>query len=286
MTAHSFKNIKIVFATKHGKGAAAQESFNRVLSAQIQPLEIESDALGTFSGEIERQGSMLDALRGKIQLARLLTNERFVIVSEGSFSSPFGAGIAGIIQGIEVLMLHDALTGAEIVEEYISFDTNYARTSVTSLDQLHSFLEQISFGTHGLVLSPAGMPLQHNVKKGITTLREAESTFAQQRLDSPTQSVIAISDMRAHLNPTRMRAIQACCQLLAARLATCCPACGCGGFGLTAAIPGLPCEECASPTQRARAEQHTCPFCGYKMELPRADGKKVASAAECDWCNP
>ena len=164
--------------------------------------------------------------------------------------------------------------------------TPTTRRRCSTTQQLKNFLDQISFGSHALAVYPAGLPLHGNVSKGITTWAEAESTFTTKRAASPTHSVIAMSDMRAHLNPTRMLAIKSCCELLATRLNTLCPACGSGGFGLIATIPGLPCQECGHPTRRARGEKHFCPFCRHSEERPRADGRTIALAAECDWCNP
>lgn len=280
----SFQDSHITFATNHGKSEAAREPFARILNATITPLTINSDTLGTFTGEVERPGSMLDALRGKVRLARQLSDARWVLVSEGSFSSSDGFGL--VVHGIEMLMLHDALTGAEIVEQHISYDTNYATATLKSREELESFLTRISFGSHGLVLYPGGAPLDGNVKKGIKDRAEAETVLQEHLTTSPQHAVIAMSDMRAHLNPTRMKAIRACCELLAQRLNTRCPSCGSGGFGLVAALPGLPCEECGTPTQRAKGERHACPFCSHILERPRTDGKTFASAAECDWCNP
>jgi hypothetical protein len=281
---HSFHGSQLIFATNHGKAEAASEPFARILNATITPLSIDSDTLGTFTGEIERPGSMLDALRGKVLLARELTNERWVLVSEGSFSSSDGFGL--IVHGIEMLMLHDALTGAEIVEQHISYDTNYATATLTSSKELEPFLKRISFGSHALVLYPDGLFLDGNVRKGITDRNEAATIVEQQLKASPKHAVLAMSDMRAHRNPTRMAAIRSCCELLAQRLNTTCPSCESGGFGLVAAVPGLPCEECGAPTQRARAERHACPFCAHTLERPRSDGATFASAAECEWCNP
>ena len=62
----SFRDSTVVFATNHGKARAASELFTRVLNTTIKELIIDSDRLGTFSGEVERAGSMLDALRGKL----------------------------------------------------------------------------------------------------------------------------------------------------------------------------------------------------------------------------
>lgn len=280
----SCRDTAVVFATKHHKGAAARVPFARILNTAVNELPIDTDSLGTFSGEIERPGSMLDALRGKVRLAREITSEQFVLVSEGSFGGADGLGF--VARGIEMLMLHDAASGAEVVEQHISWETNYATATLTRSDDLARFLEKMSFGSHALVLYPDGVSPTQEIYKGITTLSEAEDAFESCRQSSPCGAVMAMSDMRAHLNPTRMHAISACCELLAQRLATACPQCGSGGFGLVESIPGLPCEWCGSPTRRARAERHACVLCGANVERARSDGKTHAAPAECDVCNP
>jgi hypothetical protein len=250
----------------------------------VEELSIDSDSLGTFSGEVERQGSMLDALRGKVRLARASTNNRFILASEGSFSSAEGFGL--LVHGIEMLMVHDGETGAEVLEQHISYTTNYATATVRSLLDLNEFLRRISFASHAVVMYPEGLPLVGNVRKCITELAQAERIFQELAALSPAHGVVAMTDMRAHLNPTRMAAIGECCELLAKRLCTQCPRCGSGGFGLVATMPGLPCSGCGMATRRARGEVHACPFCGEKAERPRSDGATFASPSECEWCNP
>jgi hypothetical protein len=178
------------------------------------------------------------------------------------------------------------LSGAEVIEQYISWDTNYATASLTTEEELARFQRRISFGSHALVLYPEGLQPATKIYKGITSPDEATSAFHACLSSSPVGAVIAMSDMRAHMNPTRMQAIVACCELLANRLATPCPQCGSGGFGLVESIPGLPCEWCGSPTQRARAEKHSCVVCSKNVEYPRSDGKRYAAPSECDVCNP
>jgi hypothetical protein len=280
----TFRDSTVIFATNHNKASVAKEPFARVLNATVKELAIDSDRLGTFSGEVERSGSMLDALRGKIQLAREVTQERFVLVSEGSFGQ--AGGLAFVAQGTEMLMLHDSATGVEVVEQSISWDTNYATATLKTIDDLRRFLPGIDFGPHALVLYPDGISPITQVRKGITTLQEAEDAFATSLAASPVSSVLAMSDMRAHVNPTRMKAIEACCDLLVQRLATSCPKCASGGFGVVATEPGLPCAACGAPTERAKAEKHACAVCKANIQKPRSDGRTTADPGECQWCNP
>jgi hypothetical protein len=284
MSRLSFRDTTIVFATNHGKAQAAEEPFKRVLNSVVTELVIDSDSLGTFTGEVERRGSMVDALRGKVQLARQSTHERFVLVSEGSFGSPTGLGF--IAQGTEMLLLHDAVTGSEVLEQHLSWDTNYATAVLATQEELERFLTSIWFGSHGVVLYPHGISPKDTVYKGIFTREEAERAFALSLSASPDGRVFAMSDMRAHCNPTRMKSIAACCELLVNRLATTCPKCESGGFGIVASVPGLPCASCGCPTQRARAEHHACVVCHAHVEKPRSDGKTSVDPAECEFCNP
>jgi hypothetical protein len=240
--------------------------------------------MGTFSGEVERPGSMLDALRGKVKLALEITSSRLILVSEGSFGSTDGLGF--VTRGIEMLMLYDSLSGIEVIEQYVTWDTNYATATLTTEEELARFLKRISFGSHALVMYPDGVPIATELHKGITVHEEVLRVFASSRDLSPVGRVVVMSDMRAHMNPTRMRAIGACSELLAHRLSTPCPQCGSGGFGLVESIAGLPCEWCGSPTLRAWGERHSCVVCHKTLERPRSDGLAHADPSECPVCNP
>lgn len=284
MSRLSFRDTTIVFATNHGKVRAAEEPFKRVLNSVVTELVIDSDSLGTFTGEVERRGTMIDALKGKVQMARQATQERFVLVSEGSFGA--AAGLGFISQGTEMLLLHDALTGVEVIEQHLSWDTNYATAVLATHEELERFLAAIQFGSHAVVLHPHGISPRDSVYKGITRKEDAEHAFALSRSASPEGRVFVMSDMRAHCNPTRMKSIAACCELLVHRLATTCPKCESGGFGIVATVPGLPCASCGCPTQRARAERHACVVCHTHVEKPRSDGKSSVDPAECEFCNP
>jgi hypothetical protein len=94
------------------------------------------------------------------------------------------------------------------------------------------------------------------------------------------------TDMRAHMNPTRMTAIRALAGRLAARLAALCPDCGAPGWGQVDLLRGLPCSSCNQPTQGVMAIIDGCTVCQHRETRPRPDGVTAASPASCDWCNP
>lgn len=62
------------------------------------------------------------------------------------------------------------------------------------------------------------------------------------------------TDMRAHMNPTRMAELALVAERLARRLATLCPLCSAPGWGRVDVITGLPCEDCGSFTDLVAAE--------------------------------
>ena len=94
------------------------------------------------------------------------------------------------------------------------------------------------------------------------------------------------TDLRAHLNPTRMAAIAAAAADLVANARCRCPGCGAPGFAADGIVPGLPCAWCGEPTPLALAVVRTCARCGARREDPRPDGRTHAEPGECPSCNP
>jgi hypothetical protein len=194
------------------------------------------------------------------------------LASEGSFGPhpwlPFGAG------GVETLAFIDTTRGLELTLSGVSRRTNFAHHDVDG-SGLAPFLSRVGFPAHALVVrGPDGAVLASGVQDAATLARLA---VPGTRLET---------DMRAHLNPTRMAAIRALAGRLAARLAMPCPACGCPGYGEVDVARGLPCAACGSATQGVQAIIEGCRVCGHQSMRGRPDGVTTASPANCDWCNP
>ena len=103
---------------------------------------------------------------------------------------------------------------------------------------------------------------------------------------SATGKAFVQTDMRAHLNPTRMRAIKQTTKALALRIARLCPACEAPGFGLVEPVRGLPCRDCGSPTDLIQSEVHACTRCGHREEKRKRPLTIRADPAWCPLCNP
>ena len=90
--------------------------------------------------------------------------------------------------------------------------------------------------------------------------------------------------MRAHRNPTRMRAIKRATIDLVRLYPSPCPQCQRPGFAVTERLTGLPCGWCEEPTLALRAEVFGCAGCGHRLERPVEAA--TAGPGQCPGCNP
>jgi hypothetical protein len=97
---------RIALATMHGKDSAIAPPLRlRVGADLVVPVGLDTDALGTFTGEIERKGTMREVAIAKARLGMVATGLQLGLASEGSYgphsSVPFMAA------GVELLALVD-----------------------------------------------------------------------------------------------------------------------------------------------------------------------------------
>lgn len=273
-----YRAAPIALATMHAKELALAPAFHRVLGAHlIVPQGLDTDALGTFTGEIERRGTMLEVAVAKARLGMAATGLPLGLASEGTFGPhpglPYMAGAQ------ELLVLVDDRTGVVISESLVTGLTTFAQVEMAGDGDPSAFLARIGLPDHAVIvraLSGSGA-----VVKG---LRTPEAVVTAMR--AAGGRVRLETDMRAHMNATRMGTLVALGERLAERLATPCPACGAGGFGRVHVTRGLPCSDCGEPTGLVLREVFACPACGHREERPRADGRTHASPGECEACNP
>lgn len=278
MSNHPFSTRKLLIASMHGKEQAIGPVLRDRLSVfPLVATGLDTDTFGTFSGEVERLGSPVDALRKKCVAAHQLHGMDLVVASEGSFGPhrylPFGAA------GEEFLMLKDFANHTEVVVKELFVDTNYATLHAGSLEELEEFARRIGFPAHALILRGK----HEGLVKGIAhweSLREAYVQLA------PQGEVGAETDMRAHLNPTRLKNIEALANKLVDAALQFCPACNTPGFVPVAATPGLPCSACSYPTRSTLALVYGCSKCGHQEEVPFPRGKREEDPMYCDHCNP
>ena len=274
----TYEGQKAALASCHGKEQAIIPAMARHLGLELTvPGGIDTDALGTFSGEVARDLSMLETVRKKARLGMDATGLPIGLASEGSFGPDPVLGI--IPAAIELLHFMDETRGIEITERLASNRTNYNALELKDGAALNAFLEQANFPSHGLIVKSDETVLH----KGIINRAQLDDAIAQAQARG---SCWIETDMRAHFNPTRMAEIAKLANKLAARLATPCPSCQAPGFGIQAQIPGLECRDCGAPTALVRQVTYRCPACQHEDPRPRPDGQTRAEPQYCPECNP
>lgn len=280
-----YAGAQIALATLHGKADALAPAF-AVLGARLVVAEgVDTDRLGTFSGEIPRTLPALDTAVAKARLAMAATGLPLGLATEGSFGPDPVLGLLPLHREIAVLV--DDARGLVVHERLDTHETNHAGCTLRAGETLDDArLRRWGFPAHALIVRGEPWMPGQPVFKGILERDALQAAIAACASASPTGEVRVDTDMRAHLNPTRMRQIAVLGERLALRLGTACPACAAPGFGRVDLVAGLPCLGCGTPTARTLAEVHACAACAHREQRPRADGLLHADPAHCDLCNP
>jgi len=274
-----------VLATMHGKERAVAPVFQQSVGLSVTAASgLDTDQLGTFTGEIPRDGTMLEVAVRKARLGMRATGLPLGLASEGTFGPhpqvPFVAA------AIELMVLVDDERGLVVHEGLIAEATNFAQRVAAPGIDLGGFLARIGFPEHALIVRPNSGDASGALAKGIADRSRLDQAVAAAATVSDDGQARLETDMRAHLNPTRMRSLGALAERLARRVATPCPGCGTPGYGRTGARAGLPCEECGAPTEMIAAELYSCALCTHCEARPRPDGLRAAGAGHCPMCNP
>jgi hypothetical protein len=235
-----YAGVRAVLATMHGKEAAiAPVLFHRLGLVVDTAPALDTDVLGTFTGEIPRVGNIREAAIAKARLGMTATGSPIGIASEGSYGPhphiPFMAA------GVELMVLVDD-TRSIVVSEHLVEDLPVYE---------HVFAESID---------------------GSACSRDGKALIQ--------------TDMRAHMNATRMASLRRLASAFARRIATPCLACGMPGYGRVGTKIGLPCEDCGTPSIMARHQIYGCSTCEHSEKRPRPDGRTHAGPGCCPRCNP
>ncbi|MFN4184849.1 MAG: DUF6671 family protein [Hyphomonas sp.] len=269
---------RIALGTMHGKAAASAPPLARLGIALTVPEGLDTDRFGTFTGEVPRAGTMVEAARAKALAAIAATGLPVGLASEGAYGAhpliPF------LPQGRELLLWHDSRSGHEIIETLTDDAPAFDHIEVAATEDAQAFLTRIGFPQTAVIVTRVdGVPVAKGVQDMASLARalRAAGTDGAARLQS---------DMRAHHNPRRMSMIGQLAERLAQRLARRCPDCGAPGWGLLRLAPGLPCASCGGPSLTPEGEIHGCTACGATTLHPRFDGVTEADPGMCPLCNP
>jgi hypothetical protein len=276
-----YRGQRAALATGHAKESVITPPFASLLGLAVAAVPVDTDSFGTFAGEIPRAGSAYETAVRKARDGMAASGLPLGLASEGTIASD--PVLPGVTVDMELLVFIDDVRGIVVHETHRSSATIAGHTTVSREDDLDPFLDRADFPRHGLIARPAG--LQGPIAKGITDHDDLRRIIDDYAALSPTHRVEIESDLRAHMSPSRMMAIDACAHALAERLATPCPNCGCPGWGPMEPAWGLPCRECGTTAPHVvRADRMGCPRCPAFHEAARH--AEFADPQWCPRCNP
>lgn len=287
MNQHSLFNNRLgVIATMHQKEEVIAPILEQELGIQvIVPPDFNTDVFGTFTRDVLRRGTQIEAARYKAEKAMAVTGETLAFASEGTFGShPLMPYLAA---NREIVILLDQDNHLEIIGQSLSTETNYGHRLVSSVEEAYDFSHTVGFPEHALVVI-VGDPWQGKGEmiKGITTEAELLDVVEQGLKKSPERQVHIETDMRAMYNPTRMKNIAKATLDLIQKTNTVCPLCAWPGFEVIESRRGLPCALCHLPTQLIRSVIYQCRKCDFSQEALFPDEQETADPAQCQYCNP
>jgi hypothetical protein len=279
-----YAGAEVVFTTKHRKGALIAPIFQKILGAHIIEKNLDTDTLGTFTGETPREQGMLECAKQKCLWGIKETNAKYALASEGSFGPhPF---IPFLAINREILYFIDRTKDFHLHLTLVREKTNYAMKTLDNIQDLYIFAKHALFPSHALIVRPNVWVDKGTIFKGIQKYTDLEHAFYKCLKTSPDNKVWIETDMRAHLNPTRRKAISELADKVALRLGQRCPHCTYPGWGIVNVEVGLECRECSSPTDLIRGEVYACVKCEHKETRIYPKGIKYAEPQYCPNCNP
>jgi len=281
-----YRGRMAALATQHGKERVVARPLRAALGLGVTvPANIDTDLLGTFTGDVKRTGTPREVAIRKARLGMSASGLPLGLASEGSFGPhPLIPYLSA--SDYELMAFVDDEIGFILVDGILTEVTNFGQRPARTVDDLTDFLLRARFPSHALIVRPNEGLKPDLFFKGISD--HAALAHAVRRCAAASADGLAHveTDMRAHVNPTRQTAIRQVAFRLARRLAALCPSCGTPGWGGTGVERGLPCKACGAPTELVKHEIFGCTRCDHKAVKPRDDALPYAEENFCPCCNP
>ena len=281
--AHPYAGETAVLATKHDKLALIAPPLWRAVGLRVEAVAVDTDVLGTFTGEVPRKQPPLETAIAKARLGMNAAGAALGLASEGSIgpdpAMPF------VHSDLEIVVLVDDENGIVVWESHASWDIVAGSASVSPDEDVGPFLAQARFPEHQLIVRPNRGALRP-IYKGISSVGRLTAAVAVCAAAAPDGLARVETDMRAHACPSRRVVIAGAAERLAGRLAARCPACGAPGWGRIDVLLGVPCAWCGTEVARPRAEIDGCVACEHRQTRPIVSGDVLADPGECPHCNP
>ena len=277
-----YRGQSVALLTRHGKDAVIAPVLDAATGCRVVHVDgYDTDRLGTFTRDIPRAGTQLDAARTKARLGMQLSGMTVGLGSEGAFGSDPMTGL--VPWNVEMVAWVDDRAGIEVVGTAHGA-AMFAHLLTPDLTNARAFAAQWGFPGHGIVMRPAHRD-DARIHRDVTSWDALDAGFMRMRAQASNGLVFLETDLRAHANPTRMDMIRRATVDLAARLGARCPACAAPGFWRVERVPGLPCADCGAPTGDPRADVIGCVRCPHRETRACAE-PAAADPSRCDHCNP
>lgn len=266
-------------ATKHGKDAILKSVFGAQWGLDVVAAGVDTDLLGTFSGEVPRIGDVRSTLRAKMSMALgVHPDAELVLATEGSFGPDPVLGWVPLHE--EVLLWSWPQQGKELWVAHRSHDTNFSHTDAIEWKEVQKWALRVGFPTAHVILRDAQGQV---LAKGISDPVELERLWRAAAVGGAPR---VETDMRADRNPKRREVLLALAHKTLEAFKAPCPNCQFPGFVARPAEPGAPCTACGSATRRPRLLKAECSECGQVEVHDSEDQKMGVDPAICDRCNP
>ncbi len=143
---------------------------------------------------------------------------------------------------VELISFVDIKNEIVVVESEISTETNFSYTDIRADEEYAEFLQKMKFGSHGLIVR--GMEDNSIIAKGICDYSKLKKLLKANF--KKYETIRLETDMRAMMNPTRMKVIHAAAKKLVTRLKNHCKKCETPGFGKQSVRGKLLCSLCGA----------------------------------------
>jgi hypothetical protein len=204
--------LPILIATMHGKEEVLGPLLANLGFKVLLPLDYDTDALGTFSGDVRRPGTAFEAALEKARRACKATGIARAVASEGSYR-PCQNLFPDAINA-ELLAFVDVENGYEFVEYATNLPTAFVKGRVPpdfSSSAVQSLLSDMQWPQVRAMVLPEdpgfGTVKPEWVFKGLADASDLTHAMQICAAQSKDGLVHLESDLRAHMNPTRMASV-------------------------------------------------------------------------------
>ena len=251
-----------------------------ILGVDVHSVDVDTDALGTFTGEIERAGTMFDVAVAKARLGMAASGRSIGLASEGSIAPP--PDLPWLVRDLELVVFVDDERNLAIGELASSFDIVTVSEVVSPTDDLQALATRADFPRHALIVRPSVRD-EDFVAKGIRSWDELTRSVTAAATRSADGRAHVETDLRAHMCPSRRPTIEEAARKLARRMACICPRCDYPGWGTIRYEVGATCSDCGTETSVIRYEVTGCASCDHEE---REEIRASVDPSRCAWCNP